>query len=166
MDELEDDTDQAFRDETIGPFLIPDVRGRDTDVVHVAPPREAKNALATMLRDLLGGSLASGQAALDWLRERAECEPERRVQYGGLLRLLRTLFRQAQLRAVKADSEQDRLRVDAQARYAELIGNDWQKFCTQVVVLFAFDLYVMDDAMRFVDQVLLPGRMSEFGEGA
>lgn len=165
-DDPNSNDDQAIRDETIGPFLIPDVLRRETDVVHVAPPRQAKSQLASMIRDLLSGSLASGQAALDWLKERSEYERDRGAQYAALSRLMRTLFRASLLRAAGADSETERLRTDAQERFAERIVRDWEGFCGKVTELFAFDLYVMDDAMRFVDQVMLPGKMSEFGEGS
>lgn len=151
--------------EQIG-FLIPRGGGGDSsgEFVHVNPPKPATNELATMLRDFLNtGEFAACQAAMDWLKERGEYEPERRVQLASLTRLLRVLVCGAIRRASETEERTDNW--EEPRRFTMRIATDWKQFKMKVTELFAFDLYEMDDAIRFVVDVMRPGKVSDDGNG-
>lgn len=165
MEPEDDDADDGLLyDPLKGMMFVPDVLANDGDLKPVRPPRESAGELASILRDLLAGELQAGQAALDWLKDRIE-DPERKNQFFGLLRLLRLLFRAAMLRAERAHNQQ-RYLVRTNADFAGRIARDWGQFCGKVTELFAFDLFEAEDAVRFVNEVVLPGKLEGYGEAA
>ena len=154
--------------EQIG-FLIPRGGGGDSsgEFVHVNPPKPATSEIATMLRDFLNtGEFAACQAAMDWLKERGEYEPERRVQLASLTRLLRVLVCGAIRRACQfEESSWDGVNWADVRPFSDRIATDWKQFKMKVTELFAFDLYEMDDAIRFVVDVMRPAKVSDDGNG-
>lgn len=161
----DDDADDGLLyDPLKGMLFVPDVLANDGDLKPVKPPRESAGELATILRDLLGGSLPAGQAALDFLKDRID-DPERKNQFFGLTRLIRKLFRAALVRAETAHQNQ-RYLLRSNADFAVTVQRDWTHFKTLVTELFAFDLFEHADAIRFVNEVILPGRLDGYEEAA
>lgn len=137
-------------------FYLPDPVHPERSARRVRPPREIGGMPADMVRDLLAGDLAAGQAVLDWLAERDD-DGVRRHQFINLSNFVRELVCNAMHRASLADLEADR--EWAVSRYAAAAARDWNDFRRKVTKLFAWDLFSRDDALRFVAEVLCPGKL-------
>lgn len=144
-------------------FVLPRVLGSNDDTICVAPPKPRPTELGTIVTDLLGGELTAGIAVADWLKERLD-DPERRNQYFAFVRLMRCLC---------VDSVQVAMRYDVPANWAmnrasmaNRISREWETFCLKVRELFAFDLFEQGDLLRFVAEVMLPGKLGGYEEVA
>lgn len=143
-------------------YVIPDPL-RDGLALRVRPPAPRTDMPAEMVRDLLAGDVTgAGLALVDWLR--GSEEPGRALQANQLIRLLRILACQAAKRAETGSTYivDGRDREWAAGHWRGRVAGDWAKFCQEVRILFAFDLVYAGDAMRFVVEVLAPGKLEGY----
>ena len=141
---------------------VPDVLAASDSWKRVRPIRELHGEPTGMIRDFLAGELAAGGALLDWLRERQDHD-ERRTQLREFSRLLRGLIGTAVHRAHAADVTVEG--SPAWHSFAWQVSQDWEHVRRQTLVIFAFDVWVVDDAFRFAAEVMQPGKLGGYGAG-
>lgn len=146
------------------PFVLPHVFKLDGESVEVPPPRSASSPVRAMLLDLLNGDFNAAKVLLDWLKEHAGTDFERQIQFDEFLRLLRGLTHKTIRHAVLAESYVNI--NDGPRRFRLMMASSWESFRHELRELFAFDLFDRDDAMRFVCDVMLPGKLDGYEEGA